>query len=169
MNTTARATFCTSMTGSSMTVPLACGTPRCMRWVISVSALPMSIWPQEGPFGLGEQLADRVGVADIGRDTQSLALQALDLADDGLQRLGPAPGDDDRKSLSRQRQRRGLANAASPAGDKGDFAVRAHVLGLLFGLSSNDTSLGAAASAKSRHRAADSPGGSRHRSRTVWC
>src|SRR3984893_9614883 len=46
MNTTARATFCTSIVGSSMTVPLACGTPRCIRWVISVSALPTSIWPQ---------------------------------------------------------------------------------------------------------------------------
>src|SRR5438876_1201767 len=89
----------------------------------------------EGLFGLGEQGADRVWVADVGRDTQGLALQALDLADDGLQRLGPAAGDDDRNSISRQRQRRGLANAASPAGDKGDFAVRAHDFGLLLGLS----------------------------------
>src|SRR5207244_9385289 len=27
--------------------PLGCGTPRVIRWVISVSALPTSIWPQE--------------------------------------------------------------------------------------------------------------------------
>src|SRR5216684_318850 len=47
MKTTARATFCTSMTGSTTTSPLGCGTPRVMRWVISVSALPTSIWPHE--------------------------------------------------------------------------------------------------------------------------
>jgi hypothetical protein len=47
INTTARATLATSIVGSSITVPLACGTPRCMRWVISVNALPTSIWPQE--------------------------------------------------------------------------------------------------------------------------
>ncbi len=87
--------------------------------------------PPEGLFGLAEQVPYRVRVADIGRDTQGLPLQALDLADDGLQRVGTAAGDDHRKSLSRQRQRRGLADAASPAGDKGDFAVRAHDLGLL--------------------------------------
>src|SRR5271166_6786783 len=38
IRTTARATFATSIVGSSMTAPLACGTPRVMRWVISVKA-----------------------------------------------------------------------------------------------------------------------------------
>jgi len=47
ISTTARATLSTSIVGSSMTVPLACGTPRCIRAVISVSALPTSIWPHE--------------------------------------------------------------------------------------------------------------------------
>src|SRR6516162_5447067 len=45
MKTTARATFCTFIVGSTMTAPLACGTPRVMRWVISVKALPTSICP----------------------------------------------------------------------------------------------------------------------------
>ena len=31
----------------SMTSPLGCGTPRVIRWVISVRALPTSIWPHE--------------------------------------------------------------------------------------------------------------------------
>src|SRR5205807_2825898 len=47
MKTTARATFCTSIVGSITTSPFGCGTPRVMRWVISVSALPTSIWPHE--------------------------------------------------------------------------------------------------------------------------
>src|SRR5207249_2576968 len=47
MKATARATFCTSIVGSMTTSPLGCGTPRVMRCVISVSALPTSIWPHE--------------------------------------------------------------------------------------------------------------------------
>ena len=46
MYTTASATYRASKTGSAATVPLACGTPRPKRWVISVAALPMSICPQ---------------------------------------------------------------------------------------------------------------------------
>ncbi|MND06267.1 hypothetical protein D3C83_275430 [compost metagenome] len=34
------------MRASTMTVPFACCTPLVMRSVISVAALPMSIWPQ---------------------------------------------------------------------------------------------------------------------------
>src|ERR1700722_8586287 len=34
------------MVGSGMVAPLACGTPAAMRCVISVPALPISIWPQ---------------------------------------------------------------------------------------------------------------------------
>src|SRR5205085_5181470 len=47
IRTTARATFCTSIVASIMTSPLGCGTPRVIRCVISVSALPTSIWPHE--------------------------------------------------------------------------------------------------------------------------
>ncbi len=46
MWTTASATLCTSMTASAATLPLACGTPTVIAAAISVSALPMSIWPQ---------------------------------------------------------------------------------------------------------------------------
>src|SRR5712671_2853197 len=34
------------MRGSTVIEPSAWGTPLVMRWVISVAALPMSIWPQ---------------------------------------------------------------------------------------------------------------------------
>ncbi len=34
------------MRGSTAIVPFACGTPCAMRAVISLAALPMSIWPQ---------------------------------------------------------------------------------------------------------------------------
>src|SRR5687767_4090940 len=43
---TAWPTWATSMRASTMTVPFACCTPLVMRSVISVAALPMSIWPQ---------------------------------------------------------------------------------------------------------------------------
>src|SRR5205814_8262853 len=46
MYTPARATFSTSIVGSTALSPLACGTPAFIRAVISVPALPMSIWPQ---------------------------------------------------------------------------------------------------------------------------
>src|SRR5205823_11267225 len=46
-STTERATFSTSIVGSIMISPLGCGTPRVIRCVISVSALPTSIWLQE--------------------------------------------------------------------------------------------------------------------------
>ena len=47
ISTTERATFSTSIVGSTMISPLGCGTPRVMRCVISVRALPTSIWPHE--------------------------------------------------------------------------------------------------------------------------
>ena len=47
--TTVRATSAASITGSGLVVPSACGTPCCIRAVISVAALPMSIWPQAMP------------------------------------------------------------------------------------------------------------------------
>ena len=43
---TAFATSSTFMVGSGAIVPLACGTPLVIGAAISVSALPMSIWPQ---------------------------------------------------------------------------------------------------------------------------
>ena len=46
MYTTVRATFSTSMVGSTMICPFACTIPSRMRVVISVAALPMSICPQ---------------------------------------------------------------------------------------------------------------------------
>src|SRR5580700_2739405 len=46
-STTERATFSTSIVGSITISPLGCGTPRVIRWVISVSALPTSIWLHE--------------------------------------------------------------------------------------------------------------------------
>src|SRR5262244_424941 len=45
MYSTARATCSTSKVGSAAISPDACGTPRAMGAVISVAALPMSIWP----------------------------------------------------------------------------------------------------------------------------
>ena len=46
MYSTARATSATSIRGSGRTLPSAWGTPAAMAWVMSVAALPMSIWPQ---------------------------------------------------------------------------------------------------------------------------
>src|SRR5437867_13050499 len=46
MQSTAFATFSTSIVGSMATVPFGCGTPLAIRSVIGVAALPMSIWPQ---------------------------------------------------------------------------------------------------------------------------
>src|SRR5207244_9097414 len=46
MYTTARATCSTSSRGPTALSPFACGTPSTLRCVISVAALPMSIWPQ---------------------------------------------------------------------------------------------------------------------------
>src|SRR2546428_11377954 len=46
MQSTAFATFSTSIVGSTATVPFGCGTPLAIRSVIGVAALPMSIWPQ---------------------------------------------------------------------------------------------------------------------------
>src|SRR5260370_11157627 len=46
MYRTARATCWTSMRGSTSISPFACMTPLTMACVISVAALPMSIWPQ---------------------------------------------------------------------------------------------------------------------------
>ena len=43
MQSTALATFSTSMVGSIIVVPFGCGTPLAMRSVIGVAALPMSI------------------------------------------------------------------------------------------------------------------------------
>ena len=45
MYTTARATHSTFIRGSTAEVPLACSTPCTIRSVISVAALPISIWP----------------------------------------------------------------------------------------------------------------------------
>src|SRR5205823_4808355 len=45
MYTTARATCSRSSRGSTAISPFACGTPWSMACVISVAALPMSIWP----------------------------------------------------------------------------------------------------------------------------
>src|SRR5829696_4922434 len=41
----------TSIRGSTIMVPLACGTPCVMRSVMSVAALPISIWPQAIRYG----------------------------------------------------------------------------------------------------------------------
>ncbi len=46
MYRTARATCWTSIRGSTSISPFACMTPSTIAWVISVAALPMSIWPQ---------------------------------------------------------------------------------------------------------------------------
>src|SRR5258708_40005034 len=46
MNTTASATWFTSMRGSIMISPLGCGTPLVMRSVIGVAALPLGICEQ---------------------------------------------------------------------------------------------------------------------------
>src|SRR2546425_1196450 len=46
MQSTAFATFSTSIVGSMATVPFGCGTPLAIRSVIGVAALPISIWPQ---------------------------------------------------------------------------------------------------------------------------
>ena len=45
MNATARAMSSTSIIGSATTEPFACGTPSFIRADMSVSALPISIWP----------------------------------------------------------------------------------------------------------------------------
>src|SRR6185503_20184112 len=45
MYTTARATWATSRRGSAAVWPLACRTPVANAAVMSVAALPMSIWP----------------------------------------------------------------------------------------------------------------------------
>ena len=81
------------------------------------------IEPPERRLRLGEQGLDRAGIADIGRHTERLDLQGLDLADDGLQRLRSAPGNDDRKAFARQRQRRCLADTTAAAGDQRNLAV----------------------------------------------
>ena len=44
-------TCATSMVGSTSTDPFACLTPFCIRWVMGVAALPMSIWPQAMSWG----------------------------------------------------------------------------------------------------------------------
>ena len=46
MYTTARATCCGSIVGSTSTEPLACGTPDSILSAIAVAALPTAIWPQ---------------------------------------------------------------------------------------------------------------------------
>ena len=46
---TACATWATSMRGSTLVLPSACRMPAAMRSVMSVAALPMSIWPQAMP------------------------------------------------------------------------------------------------------------------------
>ena len=46
MCTSMSATCRTSIRGSTIMAPFACGTPAAMRSVISVAALPMSIWLQ---------------------------------------------------------------------------------------------------------------------------
>src|SRR5205814_2375291 len=49
MNSTAPATCSASKVGSGTTEPSACSAPRLMPSVMSVAALPMSIWPQAMP------------------------------------------------------------------------------------------------------------------------
>src|SRR6516164_4723765 len=63
--------------------------------------------PAVGLLGLGKQIADRFGIADIGRHAERATLLAFDFVDHRLQRLGP------------------------PAGDDGDFTVRSHCADLL--------------------------------------
>src|SRR5262245_48285393 len=60
MWSTARATCCTSITGSTAREPFACGTPRVMTDAISVRALPMSICPQAMSYGLPSKAVDLV-------------------------------------------------------------------------------------------------------------
>lgn len=87
--------------------------------------------PAIGLLGPGEECVYRIGIADIGRHAECFALGALDLADNRLQRLRPAAGDDDRKPLLGQRQCRGLADAAAAAGNERHLAVRIHLAVLL--------------------------------------
>ena len=53
-------TACRSMRGSGFTLPSACGTPFTMRAVISLAALPMSIWPTAMSKGRPSSAAVRV-------------------------------------------------------------------------------------------------------------
>ena len=46
MYTTVLATCSTLNVGSTLSEPSACGAPSCIEDVMSVAALPMSIWPQ---------------------------------------------------------------------------------------------------------------------------
>src|SRR3954454_14726971 len=61
-----------------------------------------NVEPPEGRLGLGTPRLDRAGIADIGRHTERLDLQRLDLADAGLQWLRSTSGNDDRKAFARQ-------------------------------------------------------------------
>src|SRR6516165_5635953 len=87
--------------------------------------------PAVGLLGLGKQIADRFGIADIGRHAESATLLAFDFVDHRLQRLGPPAGDDDREPLLGESKCRGLADTAAAAGDEGDFTVRSHCADLL--------------------------------------
>jgi hypothetical protein len=60
MYSTARATCSTAIVGSAATCPLACRTPSFMRAVISVAALPTSIWPQAMSYGRPSRAVDLV-------------------------------------------------------------------------------------------------------------
>jgi len=63
MKRTERATSPTSITGSTRTEPSACGTPWVILKAISVSALPMSIWPQA--MSKGRPSSDSVRVSPV--------------------------------------------------------------------------------------------------------
>ena len=60
MWSTASATRCGSITGSTAVVPFACGTPLVIAEAISVSALPMSICPQAMSKGRPSSASDLV-------------------------------------------------------------------------------------------------------------
>ena len=56
----ARPTFSAAMVGSTIVVPFGWGTPRAIRAVMSVSALPMSIWPQAMSYARPSRAVDLV-------------------------------------------------------------------------------------------------------------
>ena len=60
MKTTASAASRGSKVGSFLTEPSACGAPAAIHWVISVLALPMSIWPQAMLYGRPSREIDLV-------------------------------------------------------------------------------------------------------------
>ena len=89
--------------------------------------------PTESRLRLGEELAHRGGVADIGGHDQSARPRQAGFGDDLLERLLAAPRQCDVVSLMQQSQCDGFADAGSGTGDNSGFGGQGHAFRSMVG------------------------------------